>query len=45
MFKELCEFNTIIRIYCVASPIFLNVKNARGLFEKFQTQLALILIF
>jgi exopolyphosphatase/guanosine-5'-triphosphate,3'-diphosphate pyrophosphatase len=34
MFKELCEFNTIIRIYCVASPIFLNVKNARGLFEE-----------
>lgn len=34
MFRNLCEFNNINRIYCVASPIFLNVKNVRGLFEE-----------
>ncbi|MDD2445483.1 MAG: hypothetical protein PHX09_01580 [Clostridia bacterium] len=37
MFKQLCEFNNITRIYCAASPIFLNVKNARGLFEEIVT--------
>ena len=34
MFRGLCEFNNITRIYCMASSIFLNVKNVRGLFEE-----------
>lgn len=34
MFRGLCEFNNITRIHCVASSIFLNVKNNRGLFEE-----------
>ncbi|MDD3396993.1 MAG: hypothetical protein PHR96_00380 [Clostridia bacterium] len=34
MFRNLCEFNNINKIYCVASSIFLNVKNMRGLFEE-----------